>query len=273
MLSMLFSQRLTAALTQTNKFAILDRESISDFVGEEKMLLSFDAPLREQAKLAETLGADYLLIGTITQAVIEQIDKRLEAAEYTVSEYKARFDFNFRLVDSSTKQVVLASDEQIYLENDDVRKLADEQDQTEWNSSQVRDAFLAITANGVIEKIIDRVYPISIAAIQPDGQIILNQGGDRISEGMNYNVYTQGKEIFDPDTNESLGTVETVIATIKVQRVSNTMSYAKVVDGNPGNISEGLICRIKEKVKSRSTGSKTNIIKTESGGVVLPFDR
>ena len=83
MLSMLFSQRLTAALTQTNKFAVLDRESISDFIGEEKMLISFDAPLREQAKLAETLGADYLLIGTITQAVIEQIDKRLEAVSYT----------------------------------------------------------------------------------------------------------------------------------------------------------------------------------------------
>jgi hypothetical protein len=134
MLSTLFSQRLTATLTQTNKFAVLDRESISDFIGEKKMLLSFDAPLGEQAKLVETLGADYLLIGTITQAVIEQIEKHLVAAEYTVSEYKARFNFNYRLVDSSTKQVVLASDEQIYLENDEVRKLADEQDPTEWNS-------------------------------------------------------------------------------------------------------------------------------------------
>ena len=109
-LSVLFSQRLAIGLTQTNKFAVLDRESISDFVGEKKMLVSFDAPLGEQAKLAETLGADYLLVGTITQAVIERIDRRLEVAEYTSSEFKARLSFNYRLVDSSTKQIILASD-------------------------------------------------------------------------------------------------------------------------------------------------------------------
>jgi len=65
-LSSLFSQRLVAGLTQTNKFAVLDRESTIDFSREKEMLFSFDAPLGEQAKLAETLGADYLLVGTIT---------------------------------------------------------------------------------------------------------------------------------------------------------------------------------------------------------------
>ncbi|MFC1794461.1 hypothetical protein ACFL3Q_12835, partial [Planctomycetota bacterium] len=52
-LSSLFSQRLIAGLTQTNKFAVLDRESIVDFTREKDMLFSFDAPLGEQAKLAE----------------------------------------------------------------------------------------------------------------------------------------------------------------------------------------------------------------------------
>ncbi|MBN2180585.1 MAG: hypothetical protein JW715_01630 [Sedimentisphaerales bacterium] len=272
-LSSLFSQRLVMDLTQTNKFAVLDRESIRDFVGEKKMLLSFDAPLGEQAKLAETLGAEYLLIGTITQASIERIEKRLAAAEYTVSEYKARFRFNYRLVDSSTKQVVLSSTAQKYLENDDVRKLADEQDPRQWDPAQVRDAFLTIIANEVIEAIIDRVYPIKIAELQrDDGVIILNQGGERMTKGMLLEVFKQGKEIFDSDTNESLGTTESLVATIEIQRVAPTLSYAKLIDGEMTDISKGFVCRVKEMPKQEPVGSKSNVIKTEKGGVKLPFD-
>jgi curli biogenesis system outer membrane secretion channel CsgG len=205
-LSALFSQRLAMGLTQTNKFAVLDRESISDFVGEKKMLVSFDAPLGEQAKLAETLGADYLLVGTITQAVIERIERRLEVAEYTSSEYRARLSFNYRLVDSSTKQIVLASDAQKYLKNEQVIKLADEQNPDKWDPSQVRDAFISLLVNDVVEAIIDRVYPIKIAEIQPDdGQVILNQGGERMAKGMLLDVFRLGKEVFDTDTKESLG--------------------------------------------------------------------
>jgi curli biogenesis system outer membrane secretion channel CsgG len=273
-LSALFSQRLAMGLTQTNKFAVLDRESISDFVGEKKMLVSFDAPLGEQAKLAETLGADYLLVGTITQAVIERIDRRLEVAEYTSSEFKARLSFNYRLVDSSTKQIVLASEAQKYLENEEVRKLADEQNPNEWNPAQVRDAFISIVINDVIEAIIDRVYPIKIAGLLPDaGQVILNQGGERMTEGMQLEVFKPGKEIIDTDTNESLGTVETHVAIIKVQKVTQTMSYATVVEGDISKISKDLVCRVIKVKKPEIPGSKSNIKRTESGGVVLPFDR
>ena len=272
-LSSVFSQRLTMGLTQTNKFAVLDRESISDFIGEKKMLLSFDAPLGEQAKLAETLGADYLLIGTITQAVIEQIDKRLEAANFTSIQYQARINFNYRLVDSSTKQVVLASDEQKYLKNDEVRMLSDEEDTTLWNSTQIRDAFLSIAVDEVVQKIIGQVYPIKIAAIQDNDEVILNQGGERMKPGMVLDVYTKGKEIIDSDTGQSLGTTENQVAVIEIQRVANNLSYAILIEGNADKISEGLVCRIRESEKSEIKRAKSNITKTESGGVVLPFDR
>jgi curli biogenesis system outer membrane secretion channel CsgG len=273
MLSSLFSQRLTMGLTQTNKFSILDRANIREFVDEKKMLLSFDAPLSEQAKLAETLGADYLLVGNITQAFIEKIDTRLEAANFTTSQYKARFDFNFRLIDSATKQVALALNVQKYLENDDVRKLSDETNSAEWNASQMRDAFLAIAANDVITKIIDTVYPIKIAAIEEPGTFVLNQGGERMKQGMILDVFTRGKEIIDSDTGQSLGSTENKIASLEVQKVAANLSYARLIEGNIDKITEGHICRIREVKKAEPAGSKSNITRTESGGVVLPFDR
>ena len=263
-LSTLFSQRLAAGLTQTNKFIVLDRESIIDFAREKKMLVSFDAPLEEQAKLAETLGADYLLVGTISQAKIERIDKYLKVADYTATEFKARFNFDYRLVDSATKQIVLASAVQKYLEDEEVRRLADEQNPAEWDAAQVRDAFISLVANDVIEAIIDRVYPITIAEVQEDGQIILNQGGDRITKGMLLDVFRQGEEIFDADTKESLGKAENHVATIEVQKVAYTISFAKAVAGDLSKVSEGLVCRVKKVKKDQGVGTKPDIIKTET---------
>ena len=271
-LSSLFSQRLVAGLTQTNKFAVLDRESIDDFVREKDMLFSFDAPLGEQAKLAETIGADYLLVGTITQAEILRIDRYLKAANYTSRKFKARFNFDYRLVDSATKQVVLASSAQKYLEDEQVRALADEQNPVEWDPAQVRDAFISIVANDVIAAIIDRVYPITVAAVQGDGQIILNQGGQRMKNGMLLDVFTLGKEILDNDTGESLGRIESHVATIEVQNVSHTMSTAKIVAGDVSKVSVGLTCRIRPEKRNLGVGAEPDIVRTKSGGVKLPFD-
>lgn len=273
-LSGLFTHRLAVGLTETNKFAVLDRESIEAFAREHNILVALDAPLKEQAKLAETVGAEYLLVGTITQAKLEMLRRHLEVARYTTTEYKARFTFNYRLVDSITKEIVLASVETKYIENEQVRALADEPDPAQWDPAQIRDAFLSLVANEVIEAIIDRVYPIKIVSIQPDGTIILNQGGDRISKGMMFDVFSEGKEIFDPDTRESLGKVETQVATIRVQEVAHTMSFAKIVKGDLSRISKGFVCRAKELKKKREPGMKpVDIVRTREGGVKLPFDK
>jgi hypothetical protein len=272
-LSSLFSQRLVAGLTQTNKFAVLDRESIDDFVREKDMLFSFDAPLGEQAKLAETIGADYLLVGTITQAEIQRIDRYLKAANYTARKFKARFNFDYRLIDSATKQVVLASNAQKYLEDEQVRRLADEQNPVEWDPAQVRDAFISLVANDVIAAIIDRVYPISVAAVQDDGQVILNQGGQRMKNGMLLDVFTMGKEIFDNDTGESLGRIESQVATLQIQNVTHTLSTAKVVAGDISKVSVGSTCRIRPEKRDLGVGMKPDVTKTKTGGVKLPFDK
>ncbi|MEA3225957.1 MAG: hypothetical protein U9Q07_08395, partial [Planctomycetota bacterium] len=180
---------------------------------------------------------------------------------------------DYRLVDSATKQVVLASTAQKYLENEEVRKLADEQNPAEWDPAQVRNAFISLVVNDVIEAVIDRVYPVTIAAVQSDGQIILNQGGQRMTKGMLFDVYSEGKEIFDVDTGESLGKVESRVAVIEVQRVTHTMSFAKVVEGNATSISKGLICHIKEGKRKPGVGTKPEVTRTKTGGVKLPFDR
>lgn len=124
----------------------------------------------------------------------------------------------------------------------------------------------------MVETIIDRLYPIRIASKDIEGQIIINQGGKRISKGSVLEVLIQGKEIFDVDTKESLGRTENLIATIKIEKVTPTMSYARLVKGDFEKISEGLICRLKKVEFKRPEGAKSSIKRSPQGGVKLPFD-
>jgi hypothetical protein len=271
--SVLFTQRLAVALTETNKFAVLDRESITEFAREKSLLLSNDAPLEEQAKLAEMLGSDYLLVGTISQAMLSKQQRRLAAADYTVNKYKERVVFNYRLILSYSRQIVSAGVVEKYLENEEIRALADEQSSTEWDPGQVRDAVFRVVANEVVERIIDHLYPVQVAAVQADGQVVVNQGGGRISQGSLLDIYKQGEEVFDPDTKESLGKIEALVATIRITRVAGKMSFAEIVSGDKSKISKGLICRPKQTKKKLDVGAEREVIRTPGGGVKLPFDR
>ncbi|MHC4689766.1 MAG: CsgG/HfaB family protein [Planctomycetota bacterium] len=272
-LSALFGQWLGARLMQTNKFAVLERASVIDFEIEKKILESQSASISELANLSSTVGADYLLIGSITEAKLWRIDKELKAANYTTTEYKGSFTFGYRLVDSASKQVVLAAGVQKYLENEEVRALAIEQDPKEWDPAQLRDAFISLVVNDVINSLTDRLSPIKVASVQADGQIILNQGGSGMKKGMLLEVFSAGEEIFDVDSQESLGKVENLVATMEVHRVEPTMSFATVVEGDVSKISIGLVCRVKEAPRSQRSGMKPDVTRTEKGGVKLPFDK
>lgn len=124
----------------------------------------------------------------------------------------------------------------------------------------------------MVKTIIDRLYPIRVAAIQEDGTVVLSQGGDKIAEGTLLGVFTEGQEIFDSDTKESLGKIENLVATIKINRVEPKMSFAQVVDGDASKISKGLACRIKKTTRQGTAGRKPDVVRTEQGGVKLPFD-
>jgi hypothetical protein len=276
--SRLFSQKLTAALTQTNKFDVLDREYIQEFANERRFLLSSEngvpvASVEEMSKLGEALGVDYMLVGTINRAGIVRKESYSAAIDRTISEYEADFSFEYRLIVGPTRQVKLADVLTIKLEKtDQLRPLVTRWRPQDMDYKEMMDNFIGMAANQLVEKIIDQLYPIRIASIDQSGQVIINQGGSRIAVGQLLDVVSQGKEIFDADTKESIGTTEAVIATIRIEKVSPKISYANVVEGDLAKLSDGLICRPRKAEAAPVEGRKSEIQKSPTGGVKLPFD-
>jgi len=266
------SQKLAVALTETNKFAVLDREYIQEFAQEKKVLID-DAPLEELAKLGEVLGVDYMLVGTINRAGIVRKESFSQAIGRSISEYEADFSFEYRLIVGPTRQIKSAGVLDIALDKtDEIKKLVKKWEPQDLDYKEMMDNFVGMSANQLVEIIIDQLYPIRIASIDKDGQVIINQGGSRISVGQLLNIFSQGRELFDADTKESLGTTEVLVATIRIDKVMSRMSYAKLVEGDLAKITEGLICRPKKAEAKPLEGRKSDMEKTPKGGVKLPFD-
>ena len=266
------AQKLTTALTQTNKFAILDRQYIQEYLHEQNVLF-YSAPIEEQARIGQAIGADYMLVGTINQAGMRIRNTATDAiANVTFKEYRADFDFDYRLIVAPSRQVKFSDSVRLSLKTDDVKALVEKWEPSWLDYNELSDNLIAKVAAEVVNKLSDRLRPPRITSIASDGSIIIDQGGDRLVTGTLLEVFKPGEQITDSDTKEIIGSAEILIATIRIDKVAPAMSYCSVVSGDASRISKGFICRPKSMPASEPEGAKSKVERTPQGGVKLPFD-
>ena len=268
------AQKITTALTQTNKFAVLDREHIEEYCRERNSLNPYDAPIEEQARIGQVLGADYMLVGTITEANLRIKHTSSEAAAgVNFKEYRADFAFDYRVIVASSRQVKFSDSVRLRLETDEIKKLVTKWEPPDLDYRELVDNLVAKAAAEVVNKLSDRLYPPRIASIEADGKVIIDQGGDRLVTGTLLDVFKADKQIADADTNEIIGSTEILVATIRIDKVAPVLSYCSVVSGDASQLARGLICRMKSLPAGEPEGMKSNVERTPQGGVKLPIDK
>ena len=69
-----------------------------------------------------------------------------------------------------------------------------------------------------------------VAKIMGKGEIVINRGrANGVRQGMVFEVYApEGEEVWDPDTGETLGTVEDVKAKAEVTEVKERLAVARI---------------------------------------------
>lgn len=69
-----------------------------------------------------------------------------------------------------------------------------------------------------------------VAKILGRGEIVLNRGREHgVRQGMLFEVFSpEGEEVWDPDTGETLGTVENVKAKAEVTEVKDRLAIARI---------------------------------------------
>ena len=154
------------ALSQSNKLAVLDRDYQAENQGEIDQLRGEDFNKDQAARLGNRLGADYIIVGSITKADVYTESKYIKAANKTIyGATHADAIMTFRLVEAATGIVQMSAT---------------------LEGARYKAAALNEVGKGQAAELADRVleslYPIRVENYS-NGQVYLGRGGDGIKVG------------------------------------------------------------------------------------------
>lgn len=224
------NDELAAKLLNTNRFVVMERQEVDQILDEK----GFAAAAKGgdiQDYLSELQGADYLIHGEIINFYLDVKKKKVpfvDEAQVTVTEVAEGM---FRIVDVHGGRVVAAEKVQV---RSKVKNVKDANQLL----SDLADRFTTRS----VALLVERLYPIKVLGVAPDGIVYLNRGDDAgLKQGALFDVMRLGSELRDPDTGRSFGTAETKVSTVELVAVEANRSRAQFVEG--GNARQGDILR------------------------------
>lgn len=219
------TQAVVRSVTQTRRFAVVERERTDAILQERHLLSDPSVPVREKARLGVTLGADYVLIGRMTGLDIDAWEKTSSLTGEPSVEVEGSIVIDLRIMSPATRQVLWADTVVVSAEQALAGIASTSGDaaleQVVWDRA----------ADAVAERAVSSIYPLRLIQFNDD-RIVLNQGGTQLQEGMNLQIYSLGDEMFDPYSGESLGRKELSVATAQIERVTDRVSYARITGGH-----------------------------------------
>jgi len=208
------SASLEAYLTQTRKFAMIDRRYTDTTNRELSRVNSRNAPIEETVKVGMRVGADYIVLAALKEFSAQQ-NQQQRVTGRVVTRMSAPVSIDVRVIDIATGQIKFA--------------------QTYNNPGRLNsNTSLSDYANDIgtdIGQVINMaIYPIAVVGSSGD-QVTLNQGGDTVQVGRIYRLVSLGQNLVDPYTKESLGQEEREVARAEIVSVTDRTATAKIVSG------------------------------------------
>ncbi|WP_236897049.1 hypothetical protein [Clostridium beijerinckii] len=103
-----------------------------------------------------------------------------------------------------------------------------------------------------------------VIKIISDYEIVINAGSNaKLEKGTSLDIFVAGEEVFDPETDESLGTLDTVKATVEVDTVYPKMALCKNIEYSTRTMLEAISNGIDMKKAKRLNVDSSEI----SGGL------
>lgn len=212
-------QRIVDALTQTGRFAVLEREFTNELEKELEFIASGNAVNTDFAKLNQAYSADLIWTGAINTLAYNKSVRQLRTSDRTLVGYSGAWSVSQRIINLATRSILQSNTLKGELPSIEPTTLNAGFDEVK-TLEQVKDGIV----RKATESILLGTFPISVVEIDGNN-VVLSQGGQALAENGRYLVYRQGKEIRDPQTGQSLGRMETACCEVVINRITPNLSY------------------------------------------------
>ena len=207
----IFRQGLENYITQSRKFAVLDRRFLKEQNIELNFLNQSGTNPDELARLGNRVGADYLITGLLEHAHYKTSKTVIKTTGKIIKSTGTQAKISLRIIDIVSTQIKFSVTEELSQEGGSMETLAK-------NLAEV-----------LGRKIIDAIFPISVLDVDQN-ILTLGQGGTTIKIGESYDLISLGRNLIDPYTGESLGRQEKAVGVIKIIGKQSKISTGKVID-------------------------------------------
>ncbi|MBI2424994.1 MAG: hypothetical protein HYV27_19360 [Candidatus Hydrogenedentes bacterium] len=225
---------LTTAIVQSGKFDVVERARLNQVFDEQALGASGAVEGGSAAPMGRLKGADYMLIGTVTECGMGSRTTRVY--DSTIKKNSATLAIDIRFTDSTTGTNLFADTFRATHQNVDVAGSGSVIDvSTGVGSSLAREV-----VEGIVSRTLHTAYPPRIIEIA-EGVATINYGESLCTLGDVWEVYAQGKRIIDPDTGEDLGSDEKRVGSIRITEVFPKYSKGKVESGE--EVTAGAVLR------------------------------
>ena len=239
-------QQILTALTNTGRFTVLDRDLGGDVAQELDMISSGSAPRAEIGKLGQAMSADVIWVGKISAFAYNRHARQLQTSDRELVSYSGGWSVSQKLVNVATRQIMLSESLRGEAPGVGATTLGAGVD-----GDKVSEGMQQDIARRIVSGIVSRTFPITVIS-REGSAVVLSQGGEAVREGARYRLVYMGKEMFDPQTSQSLGRVESDCCEVVIDQVTPTMSQGHLekmqltLDGlQPGGLQlRGLVGKV-----------------------------
>ena len=225
---------IVAQFTQSRKFRVASRnqEDQNAYNKEINAILNSDSR-EEVAKLNKKIGVDFILTGNILSVTIQQKKTSYYGEDFTTWTVSATVAY--RMLELATMEVKWSNVVKINVP----ANIANEEIDAETKDySRVLRHLEAQLSDTIANQAIGAIYPLQVLKVI-DGEIYLNQGGERVKRGNVYEVRQSGGTTVDEATGQHIVLDGKVLAKIRITDVMPKYSIGIVVDGSLSKIQKG----------------------------------
>lgn len=233
----LLSSDLMTYLVKTNKFNVVERSRMKDILTEQEFSESGYVSPESAVKMGQLIGADYFVMGKIEMLKAGIKRKKVPYTDIVRSLYTGKMVVNVRIVDSRGGRIVAA--EKMTVEHEDRNPKG------ELTADEFLEALKEKTVKKIVNGVVTGVFPLKIMKVTGDTVYINRGSGVDFEVGDHLSVLTQGETLIDPDTGESLGSMEEEVGVVEVTSIQKKFSKAKVISG-AGSIKKDALVRVRE---------------------------
>lgn len=214
-------ETVSESVVNSRRFDVLNRENDEFFQDEKMFIMSSDAGAAEMSRLSQASGADYLIIADLPSLGISNNQREtIHMTGEVLVKSSVSGALRLQVIEFSSRKLKWQGTEKFGATYKDVSAIG----------PVTLSKLINNAANVLIDKMVAAIYPIRVVKTMGN-KIIINRGEGSVTKGQVFAVFAEGEELIDPQSGESLGSMETEIGIGEVIDVKPKFAFVQMANG------------------------------------------